>query len=103
MQCPSIDSSVEGSFNLSETITTMEDVAGHGVEKFLGIDWSQYPLIAILLIVIYFAQKFYREDRATQDTRLDRVLDGYQKALTNNTEALTALESTLKERQIEHG
>ena len=65
------------------------------VEKFLGVDWSQYPLIAILLIVIFFAQKFYREDRAAQDARLDRVLDGYQKSLTNNTAALQALKSAI--------
>jgi len=52
------------------------------------VDWTQYPLIAILLVVIYFAQKFYRDDRAKQDERLDRVLEGYQVALANNTSAL---------------
>lgn len=103
MYNPSINPLVEGSFNLSETIKQMQDAAGQVGEKFLGVDWAQYPLIAILLIVIYFAQKFYREDRSKQDERLDRVLDGYQKALTNNTEALSALEMTLKERHNGNG
>jgi hypothetical protein len=103
MEHPSIDSSVGGSFNFSETLKQMQEATGQVVDKFLGVDWSQYPLIAILLVVIYFAQKFYREDRTQQDARLDRVLDGYQKALTNNTEALSALETTLNKERQPHG
>lgn len=69
------------------------------------INWTQYPLILIILVVVFFAQKWNREDRDKSDARGEKRMDAYaalvetsNQALRNNTDALRDLERTLDKR-----
>ena len=97
MYSPSVQSLAEGEFLLKEWGQRLESATQ------TIVDWSQYPLIAILLGVIFFAQKTYREDRARQDERLDKLFSSYDTTLRGVTEALQELVVAIKAIELTNG